>query len=378
MMTLEEKFRAYDDLLWTYFIVPDKESKKGTNIPCNQYNFKTKKKTMGDGTINMAVLMTYLWLSKELEIKQPISLENCVDTLDRLIDYAHHYFNDKFSFLNLKKEEGFFIRDDCYQDDISWGNYKMLHTTDNEDPCHSPFTSQDQIWNLNPILKLLSDCSLNIIDKEKRNRLKEIGLNINKWLIDNDYKLYNPYLSQINHYFYYLPKFNQSVEQRKQEREDNYKPSVLVKRGQYNWYYAGGTLSCYNAFAEHKINNWFITTFYKMTIFALDRIWEPLLQKFAKNNFKHNSYHCYATCSGIWYNKNFIKRFKKRFEESLETGVLFEPNIAPIVLRDEKLDLNKLQTYLENFPEPSETGQIDLPLETYLNIYLLYLKQLNY
>lgn len=376
MMNIDEKFKAYNDMFWTYFIFPDKECKAGTNIPCGYYNFKTNKRTIGDGTINLALLMTYLWLSKELNIEQPISIENCVTTLNRLINYAHWYFTEKFDFLDLKKEPGFYIRDDCYQDDVDWGNYKMLHTLNNEDPCHSPFTSQDQVWNLNPILKYLSDCSINIVDKESKEKMKKIGRDQNQWLMDNGYKLYNPYLSQILHYFDYLPVFQQSVAERKQERADNYKPSVLVKRGQYNWYYSGGTLACYNAFSDTKKKSFFRTLFYKMTIFVLDRIWEPILQTFCKKNFKHNSYHCYAACSGIWYNKNFVKRVKKRFEKSLETGELFVPNIAPLVLREETVDMEKLKNYLEQFPEPSESGNVHLPLETYLNIYLMYKKQL--
>ena len=66
---------------------------------------------------------------------------------------------------------------------------------EDEDPCYSMFVSQDQIWNLNPILKVLAD--------EGSILAKELGYDINSYVSDNGYTIYNPYLSWINHYYHY-------------------------------------------------------------------------------------------------------------------------------------------------------------------------------
>lgn len=72
---------------------------------------------------------------------------------------------------------------------------------EDEDPCYSMFVSQDQIWNLNPILKVLAD--------EGSILAKELGYDMNSYVSDNGYTIYNPYLSWINHYYHYCPTFNE-------------------------------------------------------------------------------------------------------------------------------------------------------------------------
>ena len=375
---IEDKFTEWEILFWDKFIVPSKNAKEenGTNIPVAQIYSSTGKGNTGDGTINLANLMIYLWIGGKNESKYPIDLIDCLYTLRRLENNAYEYFKEAFPhiFNDSDKEniyiEGFFVRDDISEDNVDWGNWRMLHTLSNEDPCHSPFVSQDQIWNLNPILsKIMLD---NELDETTREEAREIGYAINNYVKANNYTLYNPYLSYLNHMFSYLPPFKYNTNQRHQDRLKKFKPDIKVKRGANNWYYSGGTSAAWDAFREKKFDyhHNFRTFLYRGIIFCLDKIYEPLYRLFTNSDFKHNSYYCYGATSGIWYNKNYEKNFLKRFNDSLNEAKgdreeIFESYIAPLVLKDnEDVDVEKLGEYLYLYPKYDETSSTIInPLE---------------
>ena len=382
-MELNEKYKQWDEVFWKYFLVPSSNPlvENGTNIPFAVVNIKNGLGNTGDGTINIANLLTYLWISGKNNTIHPIDIDDCLDTLIRLEVGAFLYYKNAFPYLFQTEDEfqeGFFIRDDIDKSKASWGSYRMLQTLSNEDPCHSPFTSQDQVWNLNPILSyIMTD---ETIKEGVREKAREIGYGMNDYIYRNGYTIYNPYLSYINHMVGYLPSFNLGMDERRNDRKEHFKPNIKVKRGANNWYYSGGTKACRDAFYNGcKDYSHSLRTFlYRGIIAFLDKVYEPIYRMFTKKDFKHNSYYCYGATSGIWYSKNFEKTVLKKFNKSLKGAEgkreeLFQPINVPYVLyKNKEVDLEGLKSYLEKYPAFDENAEnVDSPIEA-LILYEYY------
>ena len=96
--------------------------------------------------------------------RQKNDVRNAIQVLTRLADTTYDLFFNNNKGIYFKFEKGFFLRDDIHSEDaskfglskISSGYTNGIELKD-EDPCFSPFTSQDQIWNLAPILAFLSE-----------------------------------------------------------------------------------------------------------------------------------------------------------------------------------------------------------------------------
>ena len=363
--TTEEKMARYEQMFWRDFI----NTEKGTSGFCipvlkRDYNTESGDINVGDGTINLALLVALLSVTDDA----PVGYSDCLDTLERLGDKAYEYFNLKFEFMDIPDYSGgFFVRDDYeYKTQpIAWGSYKMLETLESEDPCNSSFTSQDQVWNLNPAL-----CYIMENDPSLRSRAMKIGEGINSYIADNGYTIYNPYLSYIRHFFNYLPSMNEKKVapwERQQDRKDHFKLTDKVKRGANNWYYSGGTSACLQTFrnGEKTYKKGLRSLLYKIEIAFLDKVYEPVYRFFTKSDFKHNSYYCYGACSGIWYG-NYKKRFLKQFESHIKKGELFEPNIVPFVISYSDLSdeaKKSLELYFDNLYDFQESGVVESPLE---------------
>ena len=391
MEILKDKYKELDEIFWRDYIHVGDCEEMGTNIPCECIYQDSKAKHMGDGTINLAQLMTYLYFCEKNGEKKPITLMDCVSTLYRLSGSAKKFYD---SVLPWEEEEytEFFLRDDCDQDDIAWGSWKMLQSK-NVDPCHSPFISQDQVWNLSPILAKLGTEEDKYSPQDgdayyARFNAASYGQIINEGIMYNGYKVINPYLSDLIHVNTYLPSFKLSVPDRIDKvRRTNPKP-IKVKRGANNWYYSGGTQDCADEFSlilgEVSEKRRTLRKFlYKGIVFFLDRIYEPIYKRFTGHDFKHNSYYCYAATSGIWYNSKFKERFVSRFVKSLDewskgnddkTIELFEPNIAPLVIDDKeswgKCEEN-LFDWLYWYTQKVEGNSVYSPLEA-LTLYEWY------
>lgn len=383
-MNKANKFEAWEEVFYKYFINIDDVDFKGTNIPLSKVTVDSagyKVGVVGDGTINIAGLLQYVYICNRLGKKIPITVEDCIDTLERLSRSARDYFVKKFPNIDYIEEPGFFLRDDICSDqynkfnvDKLIGAYTGLHNRDNEDPCFSPFVSQDQIWNLNPILyKIATEDGYN---SYPRVIAGNFGYSINALLANHDYTLYNPYLSAINHYFHYCPTFNEDEVapwDRQDDRNRKFTYTDKVKRGANNWYYSGGTQSCRdvfrNGFTKSKYDNTLRTFLYKGIVFALDRIYHPYVCKWFKLPIKDNAYYCYAATSGIWYNKGFAKRVAKKLNASSSTGELAHSNIAFITCADELIDWDLVEAWLEAYPEPDTTADMNSPLQ-FMYIYL--------
>lgn len=340
-MTTQEKVDKIEEFFWTnyfYLLIGDDSviNKQGSNIPYQSIIFNKGKHILcdvGDGTINLAYLWTLLWLKEKLEETSPITLNNTLDVYFRLNNKAIEVFEDNWYATQII-EHGFFLRDDIPSGDNIKSNLGMIENSAFEDPCHSPFVSQDQVWNMNPILARLHE--------EGNIQAGIIGYNINRYIQKNGYTIYNPYLSRLVHFYKYLPTFNENKVKpwdRQTDREEHYKPTIKVKRGANNWYYSGGTKAAVKFFSNTsptgglKFNS-VREVIYKGIVFILDKVYEPVYRVFTSSDFKHNSYYCYAATSGIWYNKRFKRRFVNKLNKSIKTvrnGEYFEWNIAPLI-----------------------------------------------
>ena len=210
-MTLEDKYLGWKDIFFSRFVScrNDIDQPSGSNIPLAKINFNNRIGYVEDGTINIAELLQYLWIHDKVYgyDRSPVEIRFVLQTLVRLTEVAKSIFKDQPRIQDMPTYRGFFVRDDfpCGKDD-ALGLDKIVSGMGgwyggDEDPCYSMFVSQDQIWNLNPILKVLAD--------EGSILAKEIGYDMNSYVSDNGYTIYNPYLSWINHYYHYCPTFNE-------------------------------------------------------------------------------------------------------------------------------------------------------------------------
>lgn len=374
-MTLEEKFKGWYDIYWNNFVYVSEDNRSGSNIPFEKIDFDNNIGYVGDGTINMAGMLQILLTDEYLNRVSPVCIEGVLDAIYRLMDAAYDYFNDKFPFLNMGKRNGFFVRDDISNtnEDLLGAlglnevvsNMNMLESLVNEDPCHSPFVSQDQVWNLSPILMAIAKRH-NIYSTKAMN----IGFILNDYIKTYGYTVYNPYLSMIKHFFEFLPDLKSDYYERQRIREESYRPDVKVKRGANNWYYSGGTKSCVDAF-EGELGDYkhsFRTFIYRGEVFFLDRIWDPLLRLF-KTSFKTNAIYCYAATSGIWYDKKFARRLSDRFNTSLrKNNSIFQGNVVFLAGDTDRIDLTLLKKWLDSYPDPKKEGVVESPVQ-FLYLY---------
>lgn len=370
-MTIEEKYEKYLDLFQKYFIYIGDPNTKGTNIPLESVKFSNKKpvvSTVGDGTINIASYLLYQYLEGK-----PMWMYFRV--LDRLAGAYKKYFEEKFPNVEFSYEPGFFMRDDISSDLCkefetnfvysAWtGNIEGLA----EDPCFSPVVSQDQIWNLLPIMTFLSRTEMYAIELQK---------NWLQYVIKHNHTIYDPYISTLMHYWTYLD-LSVPYSDRKKVRQEKLKYKVKVKRGANNWYYAYGFRKTYERMPwGEKVNkcvNLLTGMLYYPLTFCAEKIWFPLLHCIVGREPKNNSYYCLASSSGVWFfgKKNFWKTLKKKFYKEGKFQNLF---IIETLKRDawSEVDLNEIEKKLEEYQVPVEIGTMYSPLD-YLILYSFYQK----
>lgn len=190
---------------------------------------------------------------------------------------------------NSKKD--FFLRDDIHSKDaskfgltkISSGYTNGIELKD-EDPCFSPSTSQDQIWNLAPILAFLSEKGF--------EEARQAGYDIFEYVIRNRHKIYNPYYSALLHHWTFLPDMDTDKVKpwdRVSNRNKNLKYKVKVKRGANNWYFSGGFRWAFKKFGGECSTFWHCL-WYKPFIFLADRVYHPYVCKWFGIKVKNNSY----------------------------------------------------------------------------------------
>lgn len=357
-MTLEEKYNKYKELFEDNFICIGEG--QGTNIPLAKVNYDTMYGEMGDGTINLAYYIQYIYTRYKLGEINKEEVEIVLQTLKRLIDYCYEMFVNKFPNIYFKKEDGFFLRDDVDHTMASEFNLKTIRTgfskgieRINEDPCFSPFVSQDQIWNLVPILSYLST---------EFELAKELGKAITEYVIKHNHIIYNPYYSAIYHNWTYLHIF-EPYEDRIPERNSKLKYTIKVKRGANNWYFAYGFKKAYNKFGGN-CSTFLSSLWYKPFIFLADKIYHPYICKWFKLPVKNTSYYSLAIAGDAWYFGDYEEKLIDKFNNSLKSGnELFMPQLVFLTNKKEDINIDLLSNYLNNYPEPEAKGVINSPLE---------------
>lgn len=388
-MTLEQKYSKWLEIFEKYFIVEgDAKTISGLNIPLSQINFVNNKPStsiVGDGTINIATYLNFL-LSNLAGAESSVSYEkyikkilNTLKTLERLEEAAYLSFLEKNNIqgtnLPFSVVKGFFLRDDIrdkdkyiFNTDRIVSSYSRCIELIDEDPCHSPYTSQDQIWNLLPILYRLSQFpggEVSILAKEKARDML-------KYVIDNNHKIYNPFYSTLYHFWTYLPTFDENRVKpwdRIKDRTKKLKYKIKVKRGANNWYFGFGFRKSYENIVGEKLpkfKNLLYGLWYRPFIFLADRIYYPIFGNIIPR--KETSYYSLGLAGKVWYGPGYNNRLINRFNYTLKQWSkdkkveLFMPELIFLSDNIDKINYNLLENWLNNYPEPNLSGTVNSPL----------------
>ena len=398
----KSKFQTYLDVFNENFYVHGDFREKGVGVPIEYVTYKHGEPQFGysgDGTINLSQMLQLTFAKylaakgTELESSLASSLGQQLYIMFRLEDSAKEAcgFGDE-----LKTVSGFFIRDDIsYEQRLDMGLHDLMSSYSqakegiNIDVCQSPFVSQDQIWNLIPILKRIGD--ENITEGSVSAVAKIIAEDMLKYVIDNNHVIYNPYYSRHLHNWTYC-KLGTPFKDRIEDRDANFKSTVKVKRGAYNWHFAYGFRKSYERFSGKKlskIKNFLWSMAYIPILFLADVVYHEHICKWFKLPIKQNSYYSLAYTSGVWYSPFYKKRLNNKFLKSLEESVvdgkvvkeLFMPHLFFLVNKDFSSTEFKyrdkviagLTKYLEALPEFTGEGyffnqSMNIALFEYLQI----------
>lgn len=365
-MTIEEKYQGWKEIFYKYFIYKNNDNDNGSNIPLSVIDLDKKIGSSGDGTIHLSYYLQYAYTLLLLNEDDGTELANGLKTLQRLCDNAYNVCIEGYSNIYYNKEPGFFLRDDISIDDANKFNLNSVSTTYtravelvDEDPCESAFVSQDQVWNLVPILVKLSN---------EYPIAKTLGYNILKFIITNKHRIYNPYYSAIYHHWTYLPSMNEDKVKpwkRIEDRNKHLKYNIRVKRGSHNWYFSYGFKKAYNKFGGDSKTFW-SSLWYKPFIFLADRVWEPILNLFG-GEVKNTSYYSLGVGANAWYAGSCDKRLINRFNDTLYKSYfnkvdLFMPQLVFLSNKSDDIDLELLELWLDNYTNPVESGEIQTPI----------------
>ena len=192
MESLWDKYNRIKEVFYRDFVYDSSYTEQASCIPLS--SVKNGVGWVGDGTINLAQYLQLVYTEMILGYKTKDDVRNAILVLTRLADTTYDLFFNNNKGIYFKFEKGFFLRDDIHSEDaskfgltkISSGYTNGIELKD-EDPCFSPFTSQDQIWNLAPILAFLSEKGF--------EEARQVGYDIFEYVIRNRHKIYNPYYS---------------------------------------------------------------------------------------------------------------------------------------------------------------------------------------
>ena len=201
MESLWNKYNKIKEVFYRDFVYDSSYTEQASCIPLS--SVKNGVGWVGDGTINLAQYLQFLYMEIILGNKTEDDVRNAILVLTRLADTTYDLFFNSNKGIYFKFEKGFFLRDDIHSEDankfglskISSGYTNGIELKD-EDPCFSPFTSQDQIWNLAPILAFLSEKGF--------EGARQVGYDIFEYVIRNRHKIYNPYYSALLHPWTFL------------------------------------------------------------------------------------------------------------------------------------------------------------------------------
>ena len=358
MESLWDKYNRIKEVFYRDFVYDSSYTEQASCIPLS--SVKDGAGWVGEGTINLAYYLQFLYTEMILGNKTEDDVRNAILVLTRLADTTYDLFFNSNKGIYFKFEKGFFLRDDIHGEDankfglskISSGYTNGIELKD-EDPCFSPFTSQDQIWNLAPILAFLSEKGF--------EEAGQVGYDIFEYVIRNRHKIYNPYYSALLHHWTFLPDMDTDKVKpwdRVSNRNKNLKYKVKVKRGANNWYFSGGFRWAFKKFGGECSTFWHCL-WYKPFIFLADRVYHPYICKWFGIKVKNNSYYCLgSTNEKSWYGPGFNKRLVKFFNKSLERSELFMPHLV-FLQEAECVEGDKLRAYLDKW----EWDGVNSPIE---------------
>ena len=386
-MTIDEKYTKLKSIFFKDFIVvTENYNCRGTNIPASKVTKSntTRLKTLywGDGTINMAEYLHYLYVEAVLGDKSCVDkIYWCLESIERLSLSAYEDEKMKNPNVYFKYEPGFFLRDDisvnskdlfdAFKVESGYSNGIEL---ENEDPCFSPFVSQDQIWNLLPSLALIAEGW----GEHKTGILaKEILKNILSYVSNHGHTIYNPYYSALKHFWTYLPSMNTEKVKpwdRVSDRNNHLKYTIKVKRGANNWYFAYGFRKTLKKFIPEAKLNGFLTFLYGLRyipfIFLADRVYFPIVTRFGVKR-KDNSYYYMSSAGDVWYSgrKSYLKRVCKKFNKDKEYTF---PALAECMKQEkwQYLNLEEIEKWLNKYE--FDENSLESPVK-FLTLYC-YLK----
>lgn len=381
-MTIKEKYDTYEALYNKYFVAEINPDEKAAYIPAEYIQHSeggVKRIFLGDAPINIANYLQYMY-SRCLtgDDKARDHIENALSALERLSTFTCNYFKERNPAVHFINEPGFFFRDDVdstkahlFNADVVDSPFSMCMEGINDDPCLSPFVSQDQIWNLAPMLSFLSRCS----DKPIADKSKQLLYNMFEYVIRNRHTLYNPYFSAIKHNWTSLIPFSVSYFSRIDYRNKRLKYDVKVKRGANNWYFAYGFRKAFEKVGGNpgKFKSFLYSLIYYPLTFVAETIYFPLFADRLKwVERKDNSYSCLATAGNVWYSgmKRFLKRALNGFYKNGQyTEVVFIEAIKQNRLAD--INVKQLEKYLQDYPKPTTEGVVYSPVK-FLTVYNYY------
>ena len=93
-----------------------------------------------------------------------------------------------------------------------------------------------------------------------------------------------------------------------------------------------------------------------------DRIYHPYICKWLNLPVKNTSYYSLAVAGGAWYFGDYESRLINKFNKSLESEELFMPQLVFLTNKKDKINLNLLGKWLDNYPEPKEEGNVESPI----------------
>lgn len=355
-MNIQEKYNKWLEIYNKYFYTIS------TNIPLEKVDFDSKKGYVGDGTINISDYLTYLYI-----IGNDFEINKVLNTVNKLSTDCFKWYQSRFPEVYFKEEPGFFFRDNLKSTD-AWkyslkeleGSYSRGVDRINEDPCHSTFVSQDQIWHLIPPLSVINN-----------PLAKQIGYNITEFVVRNKHIIYNPYYSAVLHDWTYVPTFDTNkvpAWERVNDRNKNLKYTVKVKRGANNWYFSYGFKKAFNLFGGNSKTFW-SSLWYKPFIFLADKIYHPYICKWFNIEVKNISYYSLGIAADAWYDfSNVHKRIVNKFNNSLKEGNVFLPTVTVLSKYKNNIDKDLLDNWLNNYPEPKEEGIVESPIN-FLTLY---------
>ena len=103
-MTREEKYKAWEDIFYKYFIYKsDNPYETGSNLPLASVNFDSLSGFSGDGIIDLSYYIQYVYTKYLLDYNKKSELENILDSLWRLQQSCYHLFIDKYRSIYFKR-----------------------------------------------------------------------------------------------------------------------------------------------------------------------------------------------------------------------------------------------------------------------------------